>query len=46
MAKRQECFGDAGHIVVYNRSFESGVLACLRGCFPEYDAALWDFLET
>ena len=38
--------GDVKHLVVYNRSFESGVLATLRGCFPEYDAALWDFPET
>jgi hypothetical protein len=38
--------GDVRHIDVYNRSFESGVLASLRGCFPEYDSALWDSAEA
>jgi hypothetical protein len=45
--------GDTGHIVVYNQSFESGVLASLDNCFPEYKSAvnglqrrLWDLLPV
>jgi hypothetical protein len=45
--------GDAGHIVVYNQSFESSVLASLAGCFPEYQPEvnglqkrLWDLLPV
>jgi hypothetical protein len=45
--------GDAGHIVVYHQLFESGVLATLARCFPEYKSAvnglqkrLWDLLPV
>jgi hypothetical protein len=45
--------GGAGHIVVYHQPFESGVLATLAYCFPEYKSAinglqrrLWDLLPV
>ena len=45
--------GDAGHVIVYNQSFESGVLARLAEHFPEYEPAvsrlqarLWDLLPV
>jgi hypothetical protein len=45
--------GNSGHVVVYNQSFESGVLASLSSCLPEYKSAinglqerLWDLLPV
>ena len=48
-----QVIGDAGHVIVYNQSFESGVLAKLAERFPEHTAAvnqlqarLWDLLPV
>jgi hypothetical protein len=45
--------GNTGHIIVYSQNFESGVLASLANCLPEYKAAvnglqgrLWDLLPV
>ena len=45
--------GPNGHVIVYNQSFESGILGKLSECFPEYNPAiiqlqarLWDLLPV